>query len=528
MSKIKTLLKRLGTPKLISLYGNENVEAITNILHDGVNEVKLVDLLFIKYGKQLLAKKAIRLAILTRLTDQERGYILDGNNIPDKKLSRDELEKLSKMTWGRKNKASLRFIEVLDLDDDYLPPLYQRPPSKVTIIPKTQLFPHQRRIKDNITRSLIRGDRRLLVHMPTGAGKTRTSIEAIIDFWKTSLDRNTNLVWLAHSEELCEQAVETFTKLWEIRGDQEITLLRAWGDHDTPEFHDGNNFIVASFQKLYSMISSNKDKYFKAINLLKRSCSFIIVDEAHKAIAPTYKICISYLFNEGVTKLVGLTATPGRAKEDIDENNLNITQTDELVSFFDSNKITLTDEKGYEIENPIEYLQENGFLAKIKRRKVATNVDIQLTEKEREFVANFLEVPKTVLKRLASNDERNALILGEVAALRLKKCQIILFAVSVEHAHLLTELLNLKGISAKCIDGATSPPDRAEAIERYKNNEINVLVNYGVLTTGFDAPNTNAVVITRPTASLVLYSQMIGRGNRGVNECGNAECSLID
>ena len=173
-------------------------------------------------------------------------------------------------------------------------------------------------------------------------------------------------------------------------------------------------------------------------------------------------------------------------------------------------------------------MQGKGFLARINRKKVTTNVDLELTEKEREFVANFLEVPKSVLKKLAANDERNALILGEVAALRLKKRQVILFALSVDHAHLLTELLNLKGISAKCIDSSTSPVDRSEAIERYKNNEINVLVNYGVLTTGFDAPNTNAVVITRPTASLVLYSQMIGRGIRGQKVGGNLDCDLID
>ena len=55
-----------------------------------------------------------------------------------------------------------------------------------------------------------------------------------------------------------------------------------------------------------------------------------------------------------------------------------------------------------------------------------------------------------------------------------------------------------------------------------------MLVNYGVLTTGFDAPNTNAVVITRPTTSLVLYSQMIGRGIRGPKMGGTKECIIVD
>ncbi len=528
MIKIKNILKRLGTPNLIDLYGSENVESITNILNDGVNEVKLVDLLFIKYGKQILSNKFIRLAIFTRLSQQDLGYIIDGKDITDRTLSVSERKKLIKLPWGRNQKSSKRILQILDLDEDYLPPIYERPPSQEIISPKTYLFPHQRRVKDKITRKLIDGKNRLLVHMPTGAGKTRTSIEAIIDYWKAKSNRKTNIVWLAHSEELCEQAVETFKQLWEIRGDQHINLYRFWSDHATPDFNDGNNFIVASFQKLYSMISSTNDTSFQTISKLKQTCSFIIVDEAHKAIAPTYRTCISYLYNENITKLIGLTATPGRSKNDVDEKTLAGTETDELALFFNKNKISLTDENDLEVQNPIEYLQKKGFLAQINRKKVTTDIELQLSDKEREFVASFLEIPKSILKRLADNDERNALILGEVAALRLKNKQIILFALSVEHAHLITELLNLKGILAKCIDGNTEPSVRAYSIEQYKNNEISVLVNFGVLTTGFDAPNTNAVVITRPTASLVLYSQMIGRGIRGIKVGGNQECELVD
>jgi superfamily II DNA or RNA helicase len=515
-------------PKLVGLYGEQNVESITNILHEGVNEIKLVDLLFIKYGKQILSNKGVRLAILTKLSEREKGYILDGVDDSSRVLSKQELGRLTKLSWGRKQKSSARLLSILEIESDHLPPLYEKPSSKELILPKTFLFPHQRRVKDDVTRLLINGQDRLLIHMPTGAGKTRTSIEAIIDYWKAYSDRNTNIIWLAHSEELCEQAVETFKTLWEVRGDQEITLHRFWSDHEVPDFSRGNSFIVASFQKLYSMISSNDNSSFQAVNTLKQTCNFIIVDEAHKAIAPTYKACISYLFNDGLTKLIGLTATPGRSKNDMDYSTLANTGTDELAEFFGRNKISITNDKGDELEDSISFLQEKGFLSKIKRKKVVTNVEIELNDKEREFVANFLEIPKSILKKLAKDDSRNALIISEVATLRLKKKQIIIFALSVEHAHLITELLNLKGIAARCIDGNTTPSDRVDSIAKYKQNEISVLVNYGVLTTGFDAPNTNAIMITRPTGSLVLYSQMIGRGIRGPKVGGNLECDLID
>ena len=71
---------------------------------------------------------------------------------------------------------------------------------------------------------------------------------------------------------------------------------------------------------------------------------------------------------------------------------------------------------------------------------------------------------------------------------------------------------------------------RQKAISDFKNrdNDINVIVNYEILTTGFDSTNIKCVFITRPTKSVILYSQMIGRGLRGPKMGGNAECLLID
>lgn len=526
--KVKTILKRLGAPKLVRLYGEESIESIANILQDSINENKLVSLLFQKYGKQFLANKSIRMAVYAGLTDGDLGYILDGKDDGSRVLTRAQREKLAGLPWGRTKKSSIRAVEVLDLDASYLPAVYEIPQTTEIVKPSVFLYPHQQRLKDAFIRELNSGASRLLVHMPTGAGKTRTSIEGLVDYWKANADRSNNIVWLAHSEELCEQAIETFVKIWKVRGEKEIKVCRLWGGHSFPDVSEGNCFIVAGFQKLYSMLSSDNDKVFRSISALKNTVGFIIVDEAHKAIAPTYKSCISYLFTPGKTKLVGLTATPGRGADDIDAGNLYESETNELARYFDRRRVGLTGEDGMEIDNPIGYLQERGFLSRINRKKVTTDVEIELSDKEQKFIADFLDLPASVLKKLAKNDERNALILGEIAALATKKRQIIVFALSVEHSHFISELLNLQGISACCIDGSTQPSERADAIEAYKASEISVLVNYGVLTTGFDAPNTNAVVIARPTASLVLYSQMIGRGIRGLKVGGNAQCDLVD
>ena len=76
--------------------------------------------------------------------------------------------------------------------------------------------------------------------------------------------------------------------------------------------------------------------------------------------------------------------------------------------------------------------------------------------------------------------------------------------------------------------GTTRPATRRATVERFRNNELSVLCNYGVLTTGFDAPSVRCVVVARPTASHVLYEQMVGRGMRGPAFGGTERCLVID
>ena len=98
--------------------------------------------------------------------------------------------------------------------------------------------------------------------------------------------------------------------------------------------------------------------------------------------------------------------------------------------------------------------------------------------------------------------------------------RVLVFGCSVDHSRYLNSvLLYLKAIGERVfpghIDGNTNLSKREALLKKFISGELNVLCNYGVLSTGFDAPKTDAVMITRPTTSPVLYSQMIGRGLRG-------------
>lgn len=122
------------------------------------------------------------------------------------------------------------------------------------------------------------------------------------------------------------------------------------------------------------------------------------------------------------------------------------------------------------------------------------------------------------------------MIMQKLTELDNENVPTIVFACSVQHAQILSSMLTLQGTKNVCVFGSMSSTERNEAIRRFKNREddCNIIINYEVLTTGFDSTNIKCVFITRPTQSIVLYSQMLGRGLRGPQMGGNEKCLLID
>ena len=149
--------------------------------------------------------------------------------------------------------------------------------------------------------------------------------------------------------------------------------------------------------------------------------------------------------------------------------------------------------------------------------------------KDLKHIEQELELPKNILNHLAEDEQRNLRIILEVEDLGKRHQRILVFAISVEHTKLLAAVLQTRGWQADAITGNTPPEERSRLISSYRDDapETKILCNYGVLTTGFDAPRTSAAVIARPTKSLVLYSQMVGRAIRGVKAGGNENAEIV-
>lgn len=450
---------------------------------------------------------------------------IHGTSLFNNKIARDHFCNIASLPmiarWSN-NQACKKFLQSYNLEDSFL----KKPQVRRNLLDESKppfiLHNYQDDIKKQTSEFLLSDNKKLMIQLPTGAGKTSMMVESIIDFLRLSNKSAPCVIWMAHTDELCEQAIESFNRAWVNKGTFSVDLIRLWGGNASiyrPT--DNPAFIVTSFQSAYSMIRTTNNEVFETFNNLRGKSDLLVVDEAHMSLAPTYNAAID-LFSNLETKLVGLTATPGRHGVDGDTE-----QTRKLAEFYDLNIINMNHFCGS--LSPVEYLQSQDILSKVQDRKLVTDAKIDLSTAERKILKESGQLSDSVLKEIGDDKSRNQLIFQQILQLaKIDKKKILLFAASVSHSNMLAALLKTNGVKAKSITGDTNPADREAAVKDFAKNELEVLINFNIFSTGFDDPMIDCVVIARPTFSVVLYSQMIGRGLRGVLNGGTKDCLLVN
>ena len=206
--------------------------------------------------------------------------------------------------------------------------------------------------------------------------------------------------------------------------------------------------------------------------------------------------------------------------------------------FFDNVELMNKYEPGYSsAENEIELLQKRKILSAFDRDPIKISAEtLNLSPVEINNIKKSLQsdgerkVNAEIISKIANNKTRNKLILEKLFDLNSKGIKTIFFACNVAHAKLINAALRLNNIDSGLILGETTSDFRRKQIDGFKDDSssLNILVNVSVLTTGFDSPNIDCVFISRPVTSIILYSQMIGRGIRGPRMGGNECCKLIE
>ncbi|MEV5957368.1 DEAD/DEAH box helicase [Streptomyces sp. NPDC051987] len=376
-----------------------------------------------------------------------------------------------------------------------------------------RLHDYQEDLVRNISTMLDRlAPQRGMLSLPTGAGKTRVTAEAVIRWVKRVGDLKGPLLWIAQTEELCEQAVQSWKFVWsKVGAERPLTISRLWSTSEVGNVVDHPHLVVATDAKLERCLGTDQYAWL-------RQAALVIVDEAHTAISKRYTEILSQL---GLTQyetgrhLLGLTATPFR--------NTNEEETRRLVSRFGNRRL---DQGVFPSGDPYRDLQDWGMLAQVEHRTLEGG-RIELTRDEKTHADRMAVLSRSAEQRLADDHARSRRIVDSVAELP-EDWPTLLFATSVDHAKYLAAMLNDRGVPSAAVDSTTSTQDRRNRIENFRNERIRVLTNYGVLTQGFDAPATRAVVVARPVYSTNVYQQMIGRGLRGPLNGGKKSCLILN
>ena len=365
-------------------------------------------------------------------------------------------------------------------------------------------------------RRLLRGEGGLrgLLSLPTGAGKTRVAVQALTEAMAAG-ELAGPILWVAQSEELCEQAVQSWAEVWRAVGpDEGLRISRLWAHHTAaPRDDDGFQVVVATIQKLgTSLLASPQFKWL-------RDCQAVIIDEAHGSTATGYTELLRQLeMSHGKERvpLIGLSATPFRGISD--------TETEQLVNRYNRRRL---DKAAFADEVSIKLLQRMGILAEVEHHILEGSENVPLTKAELAEIEKMRRLPASVLARITGDIDRTNRLVERIMQMD-PEWPILVFATSLDHSQTLAALLERQGRSAASISGETPTSARRHYVREFKAGRLRTLTNYGVFTQGFDAPSIRALFIARPTYSPNLYQQMVGRGLRGPLNGGKEKCLVVD
>ena len=226
----------------------------------------------------------------------------------------------------------------------------------------------------------------------------------------------------------------------------------------------------------------------------------IVIDEAHHALAKTYKEMWERFPN---AKFLGLTATPcrlnGKGFTDLFDVLVQSWSVPEFIS------------KGRLATYDFVSIKSDGMTQRLIDSLQKRGADGDYQNKEMDMLLN----KKPSIERLYRSLEEFG-----------KDRKGIVYAINISHAQKITKLYQENGVKAIAIDSKTPATERQQDIEAFKKGDIQVLVNVDIFSEGFDCPDVEFVQLARPTLSLAKYLQMVGRGLRVAK--GKKNCVIID
>ena len=345
---------------------------------------------------------------------------------------------------------------------DYLP--CQR--SKSIEADDLELKEHQKAALKSLEEMRRNHETIALIYHATGTGKTVTAVTDAKRFGKRTL-------FIAHTNELVNQAAETFRSLW---SDVSVGIYMG-------SIKEKDAFVVCGSVQSVALHTEE---------FTETDFDYIIIDEAHHAAAESYQKLLAY-FKPSFT--LGLTATPERADDQ------------DILSIFKKTAHKLGIKTAVEI----------GELVSVRCIRIHTNID--LTKVRFNSVRYNI---RDLESKLFVPDRNNLIVDTFIEYVSTKRT--VIFCASVKHAEEIAEKIRERGVAAMAVSGGMKASDRREILTKFKQGEIKALCACDLLNEGWDCPETEVLFMARPTMSKVLYTQQLGRGMR---LCEGKECLMV-
>ena len=383
-----------------------------------------------------------------------------------------------------------------------------------------KLFDYQEDMKERIEKAL-RLHRSVMAQMPTGTGKTVLLASVVESFLREHSNCN---VWIvAHRRELVSQIRETIERVFSKITPSLFTLKEGSTSHPDP-LSSGAREETAPPRRSEPLRSkvggpskvspdclsaSAFNVPIKAVSIqwlskhydeIEEEPGIIVIDEAHHALAKTYKEMWERFQK---AKFLGLTATPcrlnGKGFTDLFDVLVQSWGVPEFIS------------KGRLATYDFVSIKSDGVTQRLIDSLQKRGADGDYQNKEMDMLLN----KKPSIERLYRSLEEYG-----------KDRKGIVYAINISHAQKITKLYQENGVKAIAIDSKTPATERQQDIEAFKKGDIQVLVNVDIFSEGFDCPDVEFVQLARPTLSLAKYLQMVGRGLRVAK--GKKNCVIID
>ncbi|WP_018128601.1 DEAD/DEAH box helicase [Balneola vulgaris] len=475
-SSIKTQILGSETTKILRYtFANKN-----GVLEDDI----LNEALILQCGTHFFHRKKLRELIIACIPKEELSYFNTS--------SHSELE--SHVLNNKDRYADLLGIEQefrlkMPVDErsniEFSVPIYGEN-NGVKAYPHEYQLKLKKRVSDSLQNEM---NPKILLTLPTGSGKTVLAMEAIIDIFRNrKFSEAPQILWLVSTKELAEQSLNSFLQFWKQKGDHKVIARRYFGNFNTIEPTSSSCITFATYDLMINRLDDKKLKKYMG------NCDFMFIDEAHYSQAEVYnKVIRLYCDTNKYARILALTATPFRT---------DLNEFSGFKKYFKS-LVQLDDVMNTDGLSPIQYLQEGKYLSKLQTTNIYEKYAHQRNEEYyKELHDRVLDVCKSVIDH---------------------KENMIIFAETKSHAVALSIYLSKKNIQNGLIVGETPDIRRKDLLSKFgdKENELNILINHGILATGIDVPGMNAIMILREIESPSLALQIVGRAMRGPKNGGN-------